>query len=211
MDSYAHEATGPSGTARRVDARTRAADSRELEALMAGYVGGDLAAFDALYGHLAPRLHGYLVSLARDRDRADDLLQIAFLKMHHARAAWIPGAAVLPWAFAIARNAFYDDARHAARAPDRPTDTGELPELADLDARAEAEAIGDVDRRVEEIGAALERLHPSQREAFVLTKQMGLSLREAADVLSTTESAVKLRVHRAYVALRKLLAAKEEP
>ena len=38
--------------------------------------------------------------------------------------------------------------------------------------------------------------------AFELTKKEGLSVREAAEVLGTTVTAVKLRAHRAYVALR---------
>jgi DNA-directed RNA polymerase specialized sigma24 family protein len=36
-------------------------------------------------------------------------------------------------------------------------------------------------------------------------KQEGLSIREAAQVLGTTVSAVKLRAHRAYIALRLVL------
>ena len=48
----------------------------------------------------------------------------------------------------------------------------------------------------------LARLPESQREAFNLIRQEGLSLAEAAAVLGTTVSAVKLRAHRAYEFLR---------
>ena len=41
--------------------------------------------------------------------------------------------------------------------------------------------------------------------AFELVKQEGLSMAEAAAVLGTTVSAVKLRAHRAYEALRRVL------
>jgi DNA-directed RNA polymerase specialized sigma24 family protein len=41
--------------------------------------------------------------------------------------------------------------------------------------------------------------------AFELLKEEGLSLAEAAQVLGTTVSAVKLRAHRAYEALRLVL------
>ena len=53
--------------------------------------------------------------------------------------------------------------------------------------------------RIERI---LARLPESQRTAFQLIKQEGLSVAEAAAVLGTTVAAVKLRAHRAYEALR---------
>ncbi len=52
---------------------------------------------------------------------------------------------------------------------------------------------------------ALQRLPESYREAIELTKITGLSIQEAASVLGTTETAVKLRVHRGYNQLRKEL------
>jgi RNA polymerase sigma-70 factor (ECF subfamily) len=52
---------------------------------------------------------------------------------------------------------------------------------------------------------ALQRLPESYREAIELTKITGLTIQEAASVLGTTETAVKLRVHRGYTQLRKEL------
>jgi DNA-directed RNA polymerase specialized sigma24 family protein len=43
--------------------------------------------------------------------------------------------------------------------------------------------------------------------AFELIKKEGLSVKEAAEVLGTTVTAVKLRAHRAYVALRAALGS----
>jgi len=48
----------------------------------------------------------------------------------------------------------------------------------------------------------LAKLPQSQRQAFELIKNEGLSVAEAAQVLGTTVAAVKLRAHRAYEALR---------
>jgi RNA polymerase sigma-70 factor, ECF subfamily len=45
-------------------------------------------------------------------------------------------------------------------------------------------------------------LPESHRMAFELIQKDGLSIREAAEVLGATPGAVKLRAHRAYVALR---------
>jgi RNA polymerase sigma-70 factor (ECF subfamily) len=68
----------------------------------------DDAAFDALYDALAPRLHGFLIRQLRDRTHAEDLLQHTMLQIHCARASYVSGAPVVPWAFAIARNLLVD-------------------------------------------------------------------------------------------------------
>jgi RNA polymerase sigma-70 factor (ECF subfamily) len=52
---------------------------------------------------------------------------------------------------------------------------------------------------------ALDALPEAYREAIQLTKVSGLSMAEAAEVLGTSETAVKLRVHRGYTQLRKEL------
>ena len=53
--------------------------------------------------------------------------------------------------------------------------------------------------------SALQSLPETYREAILLTKVTGLSVAEAAQVLGSTPSAVKLRVHRGYKELRKTL------
>jgi RNA polymerase sigma-70 factor (ECF subfamily) len=55
------------------------------------------------------------------------------------------------------------------------------------------------------IDQALNHLPEAYREAIQLTKIVGLSLIEAAKVLETTPTAVKLRVHRGCTMLREQL------
>jgi RNA polymerase sigma-70 factor (ECF subfamily) len=52
---------------------------------------------------------------------------------------------------------------------------------------------------------ALDRLPDHYRSAIQLTKLIGFSGEEAAGLLSTTQSAIKLRVHRGYAMLRDIL------
>jgi RNA polymerase sigma-70 factor (ECF subfamily) len=76
--------------------------------------------------------------------------------------------------------------------------------LAAIDAPADDVAIAkEVASRLAE---ELARLPENQRVAFELIKQDGLSVAEAAQVLGTTVPAVKLRAHRAYEAMRAVLA-----
>src|SRR5262249_62041043 len=52
---------------------------------------------------------------------------------------------------------------------------------------------------------ALAELPAQQREAVVLTKLDGKSVAEAAEIAGTTVGAMKVRAHRGYEALRRLL------
>jgi RNA polymerase sigma-70 factor (ECF subfamily) len=168
---------------------------------MARYAAGDEGAFAVVYDDLAPRLYGFLVRQTGDAARAEDLVQQTFLQMHRARGSFVPGAEVLPWAFAIARRLLIDGFRRGRR------------EVLDgEDAREESAAPGPTaDELVQaqelanRIRKELARLPEAQRVAFELVKEEGLSLAEAAQVLGTTVAAVKLRAHRAYEALRAVL------
>jgi RNA polymerase sigma factor (sigma-70 family) len=169
-----------------------------LEELMRDYAGGDPAAFDRLYRRTAPQLYSYLLRLTRDPHRAEDLLQTTFFKVHRARGSYLLGAPLLPWMFAIARRAFYDEQRSRRVRPEELSDDGALPEPI----RPEAEATSP---RADAVERALDALPEAYREAIQLTRIAGLSLVEAARVLATTPTAVKLRVHRGYLGIRKRL------
>ena len=133
-----------------------------------------------------------------------DLLQESFLRIHRARASFAPGAAVVPWALAIARNVYLDLMRKNRGLSLRPTELSAEEEAEDGQGSAEdrvlAEEAADVMKR------ALAALPTASREAYILLRYEGLSLAEAAEVLETTETAVKLRKFRAQEALRAALA-----
>ncbi len=181
---------------------------------MARYCDGDASAFRELYAAVAPRLYGYLVKMARQRAVADDLLQQTFLKVHRARAAYVRGADPVPWIYAIAHRTFIDEARKAKRAIVRVGEGDELPEVgADIAGQTAASRDEPADpAMVREALDALAQLPEQQREAVVLTKLDGKSVAEAAEIAGTTVGAMKVRAHRGYEALRKLLrgGAKQE-
>jgi RNA polymerase sigma-70 factor (ECF subfamily) len=169
-----------------------------LESLMDRYAAGSAEAFNDLYRRVAPKLFGYLIRVSRDPALAEDVLQMTFAKVHRARHAYLSGSPFVPWLLVIARRTFLDERRSAAARWEVLSDDGVLPELEAGDAADDLGRRRDIDR-------ALAELPPQYREAIELTKLAGLSGNEAARVLETTKSAVKLRVHRGYHLLRRLL------
>ena len=175
------------------------------DAAMERYSEGDDAAFADVYDAIAPRLLGFLRKSARDDAIADDLLQQTLLHIHRERGTFLRGARVMPWAYAIARRLMIDGARRR-RLEQRVF--AEVPDDEDWMTFESAAGGGGIDelvhaRRLEErVRQRLESLPENQRTTYRLLHQEGMSLKGAADVLGTSVTAVKLRAHRAYEALR---------
>jgi RNA polymerase sigma-70 factor (ECF subfamily) len=176
-----------------------------LDAAMDRYARGDDEAFDEVFRQGSPRVLGFLLRVCGDRTLAEDLTQEAFSRIHRARGRFIAGSAALPWMFAIARHALLDNWRReevrrgAGRRDPAVAEVQEAPPDSRGDEVLSARETLDLVRRT------LDRIPRIQREAFVLLRFEGLSVREAAHVLGATESAVKLRAFGAYEALRSAL------
>ncbi len=198
--------------------RKRHPEIRGLYELMDRYVDGDPSAFTRLHALLQPRLRGFLMKLVRDETAVDDLVQLTLLKAHLARERFAlqggdPDGAVQGWYFAISRNVAMDFLRDRYRG-ERRTAGGEdgdasVTELADSGPNAEelgqmAEHEAEIVQRVR---GAIEQLPPGQREVVELHKLRGMSMAEIAQRLQIREGAVRVRAHRAYRALARLLGS----
>lgn len=176
---------------------------------MERYAAGNDAAFVEVYDALAPRLLAYLRRQTRDAAFAEDVLQQTFLHMHRARGTFIRGSSVFPWAFAIARRLVIDGARRGRRdllagAAEIGGEDDPIAEHGMADQEVEARELA------RKLQSELSKLPANQRAAFQLLRIDGLSHNEAAEVLGATVSAVKLRAHRAYVALRGIVGSPTE-
>jgi RNA polymerase sigma-70 factor (ECF subfamily) len=176
---------------------------------MGRYADGDDDKLANVYDLSAPQLCSFLTRLCRDRALAEDLTHETFMRVHRARGAYRRGAPVLPWMFAIGRRLFLDhvrSGRHEGPSLDARSADGSPKSDRGLAAPGPA-----ADEMViaTELAAHIERvlgaMPETQATAFRLLKQERLSITDAAAILGTTEMTVKLRAHRAYVALREVI------
>jgi RNA polymerase sigma-70 factor (ECF subfamily) len=180
-----------------------------LDAAMTRYAAGEDAAFDVLYRLMSGRLYAFCMRLTRRRSEADDLFQETFLKIHRSRATFVPRASAVHWAFAVARSVHLDRLRYRKRRPEAVAETEEG--LSTFTSVTSNEGSPEEHARAKELMQVVDRvlreLPENQRAAYVLLREEGMSVAEAASVLGATPTAVKLRAFRAYEAIRAALRA----
>ncbi len=172
------------------------------------HADGDDQAFRSVYDLLAPKLLGFFLRQTRDRARAEDLVQQTLLQMHAARHTFVRGSDVVPWAFAIGRRLGIDAHRRTRKETLFATAEGEADARDGRVSRDSGpEDFAVATQTAARVSVELARLPEPQRTAYQLIREDGLSVAQAAEVLGVTETAVKLRAHRVYEALRSVLAA----
>ena len=91
--------------------RSGRAGEHSDETLMDRYARGDSAAFDELFARYQERSYAFFLRRTRSEDRAADLYQELFLRIHRARESYDPGRSFAPWFFQIARRLLIDALR----------------------------------------------------------------------------------------------------
>jgi RNA polymerase sigma-70 factor (ECF subfamily) len=156
---------------------------------------GDAEAYRALLDDIGPALLGFLARRTRDPASLPDVYQDTLLALHRARNTYEPGRSFDAWLFGIAKHVSVTHFRRSAVRTRREV-------LED----APAGAVTDPDDGLEwRLRRALDQLPPAQREALQLLRVRGLSPDEAAEAANTTIGALKVRAHRAFKTLRRLL------
>jgi RNA polymerase sigma-70 factor (ECF subfamily) len=164
---------------------------------MAAAQEGDARAYEGLLRELVPEIRSLVRRRLPDEAAVEDVVQNVLLAIHRSRHTYRPERPFGPWLRAVARNAFLDHVRARGRRAEREVSLEAVAEPAAEPVPAFAE-VG----LSPELERALAALPPAQREAVELIQLRGLSVAEAAVKAGVSVSAVKVRAHRGYRALR---------
>lgn len=150
---------------------------------------------------LLPRLRRFGRTLARHREDADDLVQIAVERALTRSGQWQPGTRLDSWLFRIMQNAWIDETRARERRGQTfvAEEEGEQVGVSTTDAQIDAIAV----RR------AVAQLGDDQRAVVGLVLVEGLPYKDAAEVLGVPIGTLTSRLARAREALQALLAGAE--
>lgn len=146
---------------------------------------------------LLPRLRRFGRTLARTREDADDLVQMAIEKALTRTDQWTPGTRLDSWMFRIMQTTWIDEVRARDRRGQTfvPEEEGEHVGVTSHDAQMDAMAVR----------KAVARLGDDQRAVVGLVLVEGLAYQEAAGVLGIPVGTLTSRLARAREALQMML------
>lgn len=166
--------------------------------LMGSYAEGNAGAFDELFRRYEQRVYRFFRRRTSSDERAADLYQELFLRLHRFRDRFDPERPFAPWLFQIARRVLADDYRRALARPEQPLDDAVEPMQAP---GAERQA---ADRQL--AGRLLGSLPADQAGVVVAAKVEGVEYAALAGQLGRSVDAVRQTASRALRRLRALAA-----
>lgn len=172
------------------------------EDLMTAYADGDDSAFAALFERYSRLIFRILRRRVRREEDANELVQQTFLQLHRARDQFEPTRKLRPWLMTIAFNLNRQHYRRRMRRPEEqldfePAHTG----TCDNVERASNARL---------VRQAVSCLPEGQRDVISMHWFEERTFAEVAEILDLSTSAVKVRAHRGYKALRQILASNDE-
>lgn len=189
------------------------AAAEEVNQLITAHLHGDPRAFERLVERYQVRLLNFVYRMIGDRERAEDLVQEAFLRVHRHLDRFDPARKFSTWLYTIASNLAKNELRNRSRSPlvlfqhfrqrqneqeSRPFEY-EDPHSRPDDLYASRQLSELVDRTVT-------RLAARHREVFVLRELEGKSYEEIAEIVQCNLGTVKSRLNRARLAFAQLIS-----
>jgi RNA polymerase sigma-70 factor (ECF subfamily) len=173
-------------------------DPRDTE-LIAAWKAGDQRAATELVQRHASALARFAASCGA-RDEIDELVQDTFVKAFASLDGFRGDSGFRTWLFSIQRRLLVDRMRAERRRP-------QAAELTDDAASTSFGALDDLvgGEAVQKVKKALDRLTPTQKEVFVLRVTEGLSYKEIAVAVGSTEGAARVHYHNAMRAVKEWL------
>jgi RNA polymerase sigma-70 factor (ECF subfamily) len=180
-------------------------NASEDEVDIARVLGGQVSAFEGIVRRWQSPLVNLAYRFCRDRGRAEDMAQEAFLRAFRTLQSWRREAAFSTWLFALAVNVYRTELRRM------PTGMVPLDAVAEpRDPHSAGAALEDRDRdRI--VRRAVLALPEKYRDAVILFYFHGMDVAAAARSLGLPEGTVKIRLSRGRAILRDKLPRLFEP
>jgi RNA polymerase sigma-70 factor, ECF subfamily len=157
---------------------------------------GDRKAFGQLVRAYERPVYNLTYRMLGDPAEAEDAAQETFLRAYAKLATYQPGRKFVNWLLSIASHHCIDRLRRKGRAPQLSLDGPLPPQWLSSDTPRPDQLVTKKQER-ERVREVLDILPVDYRAAVVLRYWHGMSYREIAATMDTTESAIKSRLHRA--------------
>ena len=189
-------------------------DKKLEEALVRDFQDGDLKAYDKIADIYQKKIYGLSFNLTRNQMDAQDVTQEVLLTLFRKIHTFQGKSAFSSWVYRITLNASYMKLRSKKKEPNvsidelMPSFNGagfQQEKIQDWSENTESLLFTNETRDV--ISKAIDLLPEKEKVVFLLRDVEGLSTEKAGEILDLTVPAVKSRLHRARLFLRKKLSS----
>ncbi|MGE3815326.1 MAG: RNA polymerase sigma factor [Nitrospiraceae bacterium] len=171
--------------------------------------------FDRIYRDYVDLIYRFAHRLCGESEAARDIVQETFLNAYRGFKDFRGDAQLSTWLYTIASHACMRMRRKRKGQPERelsleefiPTSDGEFQLQVPVEGLSPEQALQNKELR-RMLDHAIGRLPPKYRMVLVLRDMEGLSAKEVGSIMRLNERAVKSRLHRARLFVRKELSAK---
>ena len=171
--------------------------------------------FDTLYKEHVDLIYRFAYRLCGEVEAAKDLAQETFLNAYRGLGQFRGDAQISTWLYTIASRACLRMRRRRKGAPDRelsldefiPTTEGEFRLQIPVDSLNPEDALQNKQLHAA-LDAAIAQLPKPYKMVLVLRDMEGLSAKEVGTIMGLNERAVKSRLHRARLFVRRELSAR---
>lgn len=166
----------------------------------------EMSAMETFFAHYFDRVYGYIHRVVGNTSDAEDITQIAFIKMHRAIDTLDNDRDPTPWVFTVAANAIRDFWRsRRQRESQREFTIDDHPHALGLVEYKTPEVDYQASDLLRQVEQNVSLLSENLRSVLVLRDIEGLSYPEIAEALEIEEATARKRHSRAIQELRKLM------
>ena len=154
---------------------------------------GDVDKLSLLYQRYSRRVFGFFYRLTSDGATSEDLVQNVYMRILQYKHTYSEQGQFETWIFHMARNIHIDYYKKNSRYSWQENMTDWETKLKDEN---NAEVATSKNDEMNMLRQALQSLAPEKRELIEMTRFQKLKYQQVAELLGTSESAIKVRVHR---------------
>jgi len=149
--------------------------------------------FSLLYNRYASKIYGKCLSILKDEMLAEDAAQEIFMKIFLNLSRFEEKAKFSTWIYSITYNYCIDYVRRKQKLGDIFSE--DIEKAGDVQEEIPDEAIMELE--TQQLKRILDKISTGDRTLLLMKYQDELSIKEMADILNKTESAVKMKLKRA--------------